>query len=141
MTTITGGCLCGQVRYEAGSDMIIAYRCHCRDCQRSSGCGHMALFALPADNVSVTGELKFYRRISDDGNGVNLGFCPNCGSNILGKPELTPDLVAITAGSLDDPTLYKPVMDIFTESAPDWETLAAETMKFPRMFEDKSEAT
>lgn len=139
MTTITGGCLCGKVSYQADSEMVIAYRCHCRDCQRSSGCGHMALFAMPAQSVKVTGELKFYRRISDDGNRVNLGFCPNCGSNILGKPEMTPDLVALTAGSLDDPNQFKPVLDIFTESAPPWELFAEETMKFPRMFQEGEE--
>src|SRR5215469_4858354 len=33
----TGGCLCGQIRYEVNSDTFIEVRCHCRDCQYVSG--------------------------------------------------------------------------------------------------------
>jgi hypothetical protein len=32
-----------------------------------------------------------------------------------------PDLAMITAGSLDDPSLYKPTLDIFTASAQPWD--------------------
>ena len=34
---ITGGCLCGWIRYEATGDPYNITHCHCLDCRRSSG--------------------------------------------------------------------------------------------------------
>ncbi|HVU27435.1 MAG TPA: hypothetical protein VHG71_06825 [Verrucomicrobiae bacterium] len=35
----TGGCVCGEIRYECDSRPLTMLKCHCRDCQRVSG-GH-----------------------------------------------------------------------------------------------------
>ncbi|MGA0841157.1 MAG: GFA family protein [Pseudomonadales bacterium] len=37
MTSRTGGCLCGAIRYELKQDPSIAAICHCTHCQRQSG--------------------------------------------------------------------------------------------------------
>ena len=34
---VTGGCLCGAVRYEVEAYLHNAFYCHCRMCQRASG--------------------------------------------------------------------------------------------------------
>ena len=39
----------------------------------------------------------------------------------------------ITAGSLDDPSLYKPTLDIFTASAQPWDHMNPALAKFPKM--------
>jgi len=39
----------------------------------------------------------------------------------------------ITAGSLDDPSLYKPTLDIFTSSAQPWDHMHPALAKFPKM--------
>ena len=67
-----------------------------------------------------------------------MGFCPNCGSNMLGKPDVAPDVIAIAAGSLDDPSQYLPALDIFTDSAPPWDSMDESTMKLPGMFPQES---
>jgi len=138
MKKLIGGCLCGEVRYEADAEMLMAYNCHCRDCQHLSGTGHLSVFAVPSASLSVSGELKFYKKRGDSGNIVSMGFCPNCGSNILGKPDGAPDVIAIAAGSLDDPSQYLPTLDIFTDSAPAWDSMAESTMKLPGMFPQES---
>ncbi len=45
-TTITGGCLCGAVRYEADEPPYQVGYCHCRRCQKGMGniFGTAALF-------------------------------------------------------------------------------------------------
>lgn len=134
MSKLSGGCLCGDVRYETESEMLMAYRCHCRDCQKASGTGHLSVFAVPAVTLDITGELTFYDKKGDSGNSTRFGFCPKCGSTVLGKPESSPEVVALTAGSLDDPNQYKPTMDIYTESATSWDSLEQDTVKLPRMF-------
>src|ERR1700730_909187 len=32
----TGGCQCGQVRYESSGESVALYVCHCRECQKQS---------------------------------------------------------------------------------------------------------
>ncbi len=34
---ITGGCMCGAIRYEASEPPIEVYYCHCRACRKAFG--------------------------------------------------------------------------------------------------------
>ena len=52
---------------------------------------------------------------------------------MFGKTSAVPDLLMITAGSLDDPSLYKPTLDIFTSSAQPWDHMDPALTKFPKM--------
>ena len=53
------------------------------------------------------------------------GFCPNCGSRLFSDPPFAADLMVIVASSLDDPSIFKPAMDIFTSSAQPWDHMDA----------------
>ncbi|MGD2074472.1 MAG: GFA family protein [Gammaproteobacteria bacterium] len=123
MNTIpcSGGCACGAVRYQANSPPSFSFHCQCRQCQRASGAGHASLFVVPADAVSLTGELKFYDQIADDGSTVSRGFCPVCGSPVVGKTSGHPDILLFTAASLDDPALFKPEKVVWSASGQPWD--------------------
>ena len=129
--SLHGGCACGAVRYEAGADPILMLNCHCRHCQQASGAGYAATLVLPAGAVHFSGELRYYRRSGDRG-AVERGFCATCGSPVALKLERLPDLIALHAGSLDDPSLYKPAMDIFTASAQTWDYMHPDLPKRPQ---------
>ena len=47
MPQLTGGCLCGAVRYTTTADPLMTFVCHCRDCQRFTGSAFGALVVLP----------------------------------------------------------------------------------------------
>jgi len=132
-TAARGGCMCGTVRYECTADPIYMFTCHCRDCQRASGGAYAAVIAVPLSAVKITGELKFYAATSDSGNRLERGFCPNCGSLLFGKPSAAPDRIVILAASLDDPSIFKPAMDIYTSSAQPWDYMNPALQKFPKM--------
>ena len=123
MTPITGGCACGAVRYECNADPIMAAHCFCRDCQRSSGTAMASEILVPAAALKVSGELKVHEVIGGSGSKVHRSFCPNCGSPILLQILADPKHVAITAGSLDDPAIFQPKMQVFVSSAPGWAVL------------------
>ena len=36
-----GHCLCGAVSYTINANLLRMAQCHCKDCQRASGTGHM----------------------------------------------------------------------------------------------------
>lgn len=49
---------------------------------------------------------------------MSRGLCTNCGSNLVILAELVPTLQGLRAGSLDDPSIFKPQIDVWTRSAP-----------------------
>jgi hypothetical protein len=131
MSKIEGGCLCGRIRYESDSEIVRAYHCHCLDCQKLSGTSGLSLLAIPDSDFRISGELKFFEKTGDSGSKVSLGFCPDCGSNIVGKPQRLAGMIAIAAGTLDDSSLFKPTLSIFSASAPSWHVFGNEIHKFP----------
>lgn len=118
---ITGGCLCGRVRYEAQGAALFGVLCHCRDCQRASGTGHVPVMGIPKATFRVTGETKSYGALGGSRKQAIRHFCPNCGSLLFGTPEIVPDIVTIYVGSMDDPNEFSPEYSQFTRDRPDWD--------------------
>jgi hypothetical protein len=116
-----GRCACGQVSYEASADPYRMVNCHCRDCQRASGSGYAALCAFHKDNITLTGEVRYYRSISERGMAIERGFCATCGNPMTIRPHAQPNALYIFAASLDDPALHKPTANIWTKSAHPWD--------------------
>src|SRR5579864_6468109 len=111
MADLTGGCLCGRVRYTASGEPAFSGVCHCRNCQRYTGSAFEPVVAFPAAGVAITGELKTYNDTGDSGKPVRRRFCPNCGSGIVAEADLLPGIAIVLAGTLDDPTTFQPAME------------------------------
>lgn len=133
MTDTTGGCLCGRVRYTATGEPAFSGICHCRNCQRFTGSAFETTIGFPTSSVSVLGDLKTYDEISDAGRALHRRFCPNCGSGVLVEADAFPGVTIFLAGSLDDPTAYKPTMELFCSSAQPWFHASGERTQFARM--------
>lgn len=118
---LLGGCACGAIRYESDSDPIIMMNCHCRDCQKASGSGYAAIIVVPKAAVQIRGELRYHKVVGRSGKATERGFCPNCGSQITVESERRPEVLGLQAGSLDDPSTYRPMMDVFTSSSQPWD--------------------
>lgn len=54
MESVTGGCLCGEIRYETTSQPTLQCLCYCTDCQTISGAAGYAVYGVPIDSVVVT---------------------------------------------------------------------------------------
>ena len=117
---ITGGCLCGRVRYTVEGEPNFAGVCHCRNCQRYTGSAFEPVMAFPNQAVDVQGNLNTYDDIGDSGKAVHRRFCPNCGSGVVAEVDTMPGVTIVLAGSLDDPAVFKPSMEIFCSSTQPW---------------------
>jgi hypothetical protein len=117
---ITGGCLCGAVRYTSSAPPIAARMCFCRVCQYFA-CGNGTVnAAFPAAAVNLAGTLKDYVSTADSGTIMHRGFCPECGVHVFSAAASRPETIFIRVGTLDDPGIVAPTAAIWMDSAPRW---------------------
>ncbi len=107
--------------------------CHCRDCQRSSGGPFSSFVIVPTEAFKLSqGSLRFHDSTSHMGGKTHRGFCSDCGSPILAKQDLNPQIVAIRTASLDDPSWFNPQVDVWTSDAHAWDHMNPVLPKFER---------
>jgi hypothetical protein len=108
---------------------MMMFKCHCRDCQQVSGGGYAPVLLFPRKDLRFTkGSVQHYATQSLAGGGHERGFCAQCGSRLSGGKSST--TIGIVAGSLDDPSLFRPTMDIHVADAQPWDLLDPTTTKF-----------
>jgi hypothetical protein len=108
---LTGGCLCGKVRYSARPDKREGYYCHCRMCQLAVGNTRAAFINLRKDQVSWLTEPAWYAssRIA------RRGFCSHCGTPLSFEYNDS-QRMDLTIGSLDDPAAVAPTSHFAIET-------------------------
>ena len=122
MTSLTGGCACGQVRYELTAPPARMLNCHCRDCQRASGSAFAAILIVPADGLRLSGELRYHAVTSERNTRIERGPVRPAAARSPGNSARGPTSCPPGA-SLDDPSMFRPQMNIWRRSAPPWRHL------------------
>ena len=112
LAPLSGGCLCGRIRYQAAADHRDGYYCHCRMCQLAFGNTRAAYFNLRKDQLRWTTEAPHYYASSRI---ARRGFCARCGTPLTFE-FLDSDHMDIAIGSLDDPALIAPTSHFAVES-------------------------
>lgn len=135
MTPITGGCLCGALRYEASSAPQYAGYCFCADCRKASGSGFIAFMGFAASAVRFTGAAVTHTLKHSDGRQSDRNFCAACGGLVYGGIRGESTNHTIYAGSLDDPSHFKPTIAIFNRDRPQWVALPPGLKVFEAMPE------
>ena len=118
---ITGGCLCGALRYRVEGEPKLQGLCHCRNCQRLGGGGHVGWLCFDEAAVTIEGPTRPYATTGGSGALATRFSCPTCHAIVYGTAEVMPGLTNVYAGSLDDTARFKPTMAIFTRSRPAWD--------------------
>lgn len=104
--SITGGCYCGEIRFEADGEPIMKGECHCRECQYITGGNANDFMALPEAGFRYTkGTPKQFTR-SDIENPVTREFCGTCGTPILTRAPALQGAVILKVGTLDDMSVF-----------------------------------
>ncbi|WP_246107418.1 GFA family protein [Puniceibacterium confluentis] len=108
MIKAQGGCLCGQLRYEAGNQPSRVTLCHCRFCQRATGGAYLVEPIFDAQDIRVTrGTPKTYAHVSEgSGKEVRIHFCDTCGTKLLLTFERFENVVGVYGGTFDDPNWF-----------------------------------
>lgn len=129
----TGGCACRSIRYEITASPLLMAHCQCRDCQEQTGGGHASVLVFPKLEVKFSGAAAEYKSTADSGKSKVRGFCSNCGSPLYTLLESMPDAVVVKASSLDDPTMFRPQMVLYTDRGYEWDHLDPALTRFAKM--------
>ena len=125
---ITGGCLCGAVRYEASEPPFWAGHCHCQNCRKHTGAAFATDAMFRAANLTWLSQEPTYYKSSEI---CERGFCPTCGSTVSARFYKEPDIVVMAAGSLDDPNVIEPTLHAFTSRRVKWLRLSDGLHEYP----------
>jgi len=127
----SGGCACGAIRFECSAAPIGMVNCHCRDCQKASGGSFSPTVIVPAAALRlVQGEPTYHQVRAESGHTARRAFCAYCGTPLFAASTAKRDCAGIKAGSLDDPSWFKPEADVWTCSAQPWDHMDPAVPKF-----------
>lgn len=112
-----GGCLCGDVRYQATGEAANLCFCHCTSCRRAVGAPMVSWGTFARDNVSIAeGKLAEFH----SSPGVTRGFCANCGTSLTYRHEARPAEIDVALATLDDATVLAPECHIWVGDKVPW---------------------
>jgi len=117
---LTGGCICGQLRY-AVRDPQVVLACHCRNCQQRTGSAFaLSMLTLRKDFEVVSGETLSADLPGGSGALHRQHICPHCFTRTYTEMLAYPDIINVRPGTLDDPSVARPVAQIWTRLAQPW---------------------
>lgn len=108
MQTITGGCLCGRLRFSATGAPLRVGVCHCLNCRKHHGAPFFAAAIFPFGAVTITGAQRLYE---------GRGFCPDCGSSVLAQSD---GEIELHLGALDTPDQFVPDYELWVIRRESW---------------------
>jgi hypothetical protein len=116
---LTGGCVCGQLRYALTGAPLLAYACHCHACQKRSGSAFsLAVVIRRAELETAGGEMQPHTM--SNGAEQAHSICPACGTRVWGYALAAPDYASVRAGTFDDASWIAPIAQTWVESAIPW---------------------
>ena len=119
---LTGGCLCGGVRFEVTQPLVSAGYCHCTRCQRRTGTvAAVSGRIVPGSLRIVSGEELV--RSYEPPDGFAKDFCSACGSALWSRHPQDPEMIGIRLGAFDADPGIRPSYRQFVAYAAPWEPI------------------
>lgn len=133
VTPATARCLCGAVTLTVKAQPLASGQCHCKDCQRASGTGHMSLAFFKKADVEIAGKTASYGSKADSGNVNTRHFCPTCGARMYGENSARPHMMGISAGVFDDNSWFETQRVVYVKDKPAWDVTPTSVPNFDMM--------
>jgi hypothetical protein len=131
---LTGGCLCGGVRYEITEPLVTASYCHCTRCQRRTGTAASAQARVAPGSFRVTAGEELIRSYKPE-QGFAKEFCSGCGSALWSRSPDDQEVISVRLGTFDSDPGIRPSYRQFVAYAAPWEPLPDDGL--PRFLENR----
>jgi hypothetical protein len=110
---LTGGCLCGDLRYAVSAVPTWVGHCHCSLCRRAGGALYVTWFTVPAHALAMVQGSP--TRFASSERAVRQ-HCARCGTQLTFQLNAKPEVFDVTVGSLDRPGVLMPQEHLFWKS-------------------------
>jgi len=128
---LTGGCLCGGVRYEVTEPLVSAGYCHCKRCQRRTGSAASVSAGIAPGSLRILSGDDLIRSFEPP-DGFAKVFCSACGSSLWSRHPEDPDVISIRLGTFDADPGIRPAYRQFVAYAAPWEPIPDDGLpRFP----------
>lgn len=115
--TQTGGCHCGQIKYQFTAPLKDIAHCHCSICRRTTGGIVTTWITIP---------LKAFQWLKDtpakyqSSASCSRYFCQNCGAHLALFTTQSPNTIDVTIATLDHPELAPADKHIWVKNQLPW---------------------
>ena len=120
---LTGGCLCGGVRFELGEPPVAASYCHCRRCQRRTGTAAAISARIAPGSLRITSGEELIRAYNPGPGSFLKVFCSGCGSALWSQHPDDPEVKSVRFGAFDADPGIRPGYRQFVAYAAPWEPI------------------
>ena len=127
---LSGGCLCGGVRYEVTGPFLRAGHCHCERCRRHSGTSVCTQGRVLEEHFRLVKGGNLLRNYRSAGHAAKV-FCTRCGSSLFGGTWPEGPEVSIRFGSLDGDPGIRPQCHTFVDSRAPWDEITDDLAQYP----------
>ncbi len=117
---LTGGCLCGRVRFQISEPLVSAGYCHCTRCQRRTGTAASASARIAPGSLTILAGEELVRSYEPP-DGFAKDFCGACGGALWSRHPTDPDWVGVRLGAFDHDPGIRPSYRQFVAYAAPWE--------------------
>jgi len=128
---LTGGCLCGGVRFEVTEPLLGAGYCHCTRCQRRTGTAASASGRIAPGSLRILQGEELVRSYEPT-DGFAKDFCGFCGSALWSRNPHDPDWIVVRLGAFDGDPGIRPSYHQFVAYAAAWQEIPDDGLpRFP----------
>ena len=128
---LTGGCLCGGVRFEVTEPLVSAGYCHCTRCQRRTGTAASAQARIAPGSLRILAGAELVR-LYEPPAGFAKAFCSGCGSALWSRHPEDHEVISVRLGAFDTDPGIRPTYRQYVAYAAPWEPLPDDGLtRFP----------
>lgn len=127
--TLSGGCLCGRIRYEIEGKPRFMYQCYCGKCRAASGASFVTNIIVDAARFRITAGKESLAAYESSPQKFRH-FCSSCGSPIYSHGEKTKHVVSVRCGTLNQDPGVRVAYHAFVASKAPWADICDDQPQF-----------
>ena len=136
---LTGGCICGEVKYKLTEAPLFTQACHCKDCKILTGSSYVINSSVLENTLIVEGEVSFSEGLKGgSGKSCKAYFCTKCGTYLYTDYDSAVGRMNVRTKTLDESKEFPPQVHIFTKDKDSWLNLKDNVICFEKMYDPKT---